>query len=92
MHFYVAIAVSIGYGAILSPYQGVYGITQIELFGLDKLTASYGMSYFVQGVGVTIGPVLTGIIGLLSPSLIQTLNKCYYYYNFQDTHLNRTRN
>ena len=61
MHFYVAIAVSIGYGAILSPYQGVYGITQIELFGLDKLTASYGMSYFVQGVGVTIGPVLTGI-------------------------------
>ena len=29
--------------------QGVFGITLVELFGLEKLTAAYGLSYFFQG-------------------------------------------
>ena len=59
LNTYCIIAVT--YGFFNASFQGIYGIALVELFGVDKMTAAYGLSYFVQGFGTMIGPTLTGL-------------------------------
>ena len=52
--------VASAYGMVFGPFQGIYGVVLVELFGLDRMTGAFGISYFFQGVGSSIGPVLSG--------------------------------
>lgn len=58
-YFYIAVSCAI-FGLASGVYVGVTAVVMADMLGDDKLTSSYGISLFVNGVIQLIGPPIVG--------------------------------